>query len=394
MTAPRHALVTGSAGFVGRAVCRRLLDEGWRVTGIDALTDYYDPGLKRARLATLESPAFRNVEARIETPGVLGRLMEERPDAVVHLAAQAGVRHSIEAPETYVEANLTGTFRLLEAARAHPPTHLLLASTSSVYGANAEMPYTETAKADLPMSFYAATKKANEAMAHSYAHLYGLPTTMFRFFTVYGPWGRPDMALFKFVRAALSNEPIDLYNGGEMRRDFTYIDDLVEGVVRLIDVPPPLPRPAGPAIPGALPTLPDDAVPTAVAEAHAAPVPGDPNAPVPGDPNAPVPGDPNAPVPGDPNAPVPGDSLSPVAPFRIVNIGNASPVELGAFIAAIEAALGRPIERRLLPMQPGDVPATWADTSLLETLTGHRPATPVAEGVRRFVVWYRDFYGA
>ena len=330
----RHALVTGTAGFVGRAVASRLLGEGWRVTGLDAVTDYYDVGLKRARLATLTPhEGFRAVEARLETPGVLAGLMEERPEAVVHLAAQAGVRHSIDAPETYLDANVTGTFRLIEAARAHPPRHLLLASTSSVYGANEEMPYAETDKCDTQMSFYAATKKANEAMAHAYAHLYGLPTTMFRFFTVYGPWGRPDMAPWKFVQAALEGLPIDVYNQGEMRRDFTYIDDLAEAVMRLIDVPPARPE-------GAVPD---------------------------------------------------GDSLSPVAPFRIVNIGNSEPVELLDFIAAIEAATGREIERRLLPMQPGDVPATWADTSLLEQLTGSRPTTPVAEGVARFVAWYRDW---
>jgi UDP-glucuronate 4-epimerase len=337
MTARRHALVTGTAGFVGAALARRLLDDGWRVTGIDAVTDYYDVALKRDRLARLEGPGFRAVEARIETPGLLAELMQERPDTVVHLAAQAGVRYSIEAPETYVDANLVGTFRLIEAARHQPPGHMLLASTSSVYGAGVEMPYREDARADWQMSFYAATKKANEAMAHSYAHLYGLPMTMFRFFTVYGPWGRPDMALFRFVRAALAGEPIELYNGGEMQRDFTYIDDLVEAVVRLIDVPPALPGPARETIPG--------------------------------------------------------DSLSPVAPWRVVNIGNATPVEVGDFVAAVEAALGHPVERRLLPMQPGDVPATWADTALLERLTDYRPATPVETGVRHFVDWYRGHYG-
>jgi UDP-glucuronate 4-epimerase len=306
------------------------------VTGVDAVTDYYDPALKRARLATLEAPGFRNVEARIETPGVLDGLLAEGADAVIHLAAQAGVRYSLEAPEAYLEANVIGTFRLLEAARAHPPRHLLLASTSSVYGANTAMPYRETDKADTQMSFYAATKKATEAMAHAYAHLHGLPVTMFRFFTVYGPWGRPDMAPWKFVSAALEGRPIDVYNHGQMQRDFTYIDDLVEVVVRLIDVPP---------------VRPDGQV-------------------------------------------APGDSLSPVAPFRIVNIGNAAPVGLMDFIAAIEAATGRKVERRMLPMQPGDVPATWADTTLATHLTGFTPATPLAEGVARFVAWYRQRCGS
>jgi UDP-glucuronate 4-epimerase len=311
---PGTALVTGSAGFIGHAVCARLLADGWSVTGIDAVTDYYDPALKRARLATLvPNPRFTAVEARIEEPGHVHALMSDRPDLVIHLAAQAGVRHSIEAPESYVNANLIGTFRLLEAARAHPPRHMLLASTSSVYGANTEMPYAETQKADTQMSFYAATKKATEAMAHSYAHLYDLPVTMFRFFTVYGPWGRPDMA-----------------------RDFTYIDDLVEAVLRL-----------SAAIPDR-PTAPDDVRA--------------------------------------------GDSLSPVAPFRIVNIGNAAPVRLMDFIEAIESATGRQLQKEMHPMQPGDVPATWADTRLLEKLTGFQPSTPIGVGVDKFVAWYRSFY--
>ncbi len=340
MPETRHALVTGTAGFVGHAVAHRLLADGWRVTGLDAVTDYYDPALKRARLATLEPHAgFRAVEARLETPGVLDELFAERPEVAIHLAAQAGVRFSLEAPETYLDSNVTGTFRLLEAARAYPPRHLLLASTSSIYGANTDMPYAETDRADTQMSFYAATKKANEAMAHVYAHLHGLPMTMFRFFTVYGPWGRPDMAPWKFVAAAFEGRQIDVYNHGEMRRDFTYIDDLVEAVVRLVEVPPARPDGTG-------------------------------------------------------HAPVPDDSLSPVAPFRIVNIGNSEPVELMDFIAAVEAATGRTLEKRMLPIQPGDVPATWASTALLERLTGHRPATPVAEGMRRFVDWYRDWTGA
>ncbi|MEM7709226.1 MAG: SDR family NAD(P)-dependent oxidoreductase [Pseudomonadota bacterium] len=332
----RTALVTGSSGFIGYHLCRRLLDDGFRVIGIDAMTDYYDVALKARRRAMLrQSDVFSDVEDRVETPGRLADLFaEHRPDVVVHLAAQAGVRYSIEAPESYVEANLMGTFRLLEAMRAHPPAHSLLASTSSVYGANTDLPYGETDRTDAQMSFYAATKKANEAMAHSYAHLYDLPVTMFRFFTVYGPWGRPDMALFKFTRAILAGEPIEVFNHGDMSRDFTYVDDLVEGIRLLID-----------AAPVRMDDVPD------------------------------------------------GDSLSPVAPWRVVNVGNSDSVRLTTFIDAIESAVGRPAERTLLPMQPGDVPATWADASLLERLTGYRPKTQVADGVERFVAWYRDFYG-
>ena len=327
----KRALVTGSAGFIGYHLCHRLLAAGWQVTGLDAMTPYYDVTLKQRRHALLaQHPAFRPVEGRIEDEGRVASLAQGA-DAILHLAAQAGVRHSIDAPRSYVDANLTGTFQVLEAARATRPAHLLIASTSSVYGANTAMPYAETDKADLPMSFYAATKKAAEAMAHSYAHLYAIPTTMFRFFTVYGPWGRPDMALFKFTRAILAGEPIDIYNHGDMRRDFTYVDDLVEGIIRLIATPPN----------------------------HSA---------------------------GD------RDSLSPVAPFRIVNIGNGAPVGLIDFVQAIEEALGMTAKKNLLPMQPGDVPATWADASLIEALTGPLPRTAIRDGVRRFVDWYRDYY--
>ncbi|CTQ32583.1 NAD-dependent epimerase/dehydratase family protein [Jannaschia rubra] len=324
------ALVTGSAGFIGYHLCDLLLAEGWNVVGIDNLSNYYDPELKRRRHERL-GRGFTPVIDDIATPGLLTELIgEHRPEAVIHLAAQAGVRHSIDAPRDYVHANLVGTHELLEAGRAHPPAHMLLASTSSVYGAGTDMPYRETMKTDAQMSFYAATKKANEAMAHSYAHLYGLPITMFRFFTVYGPWGRPDMALFRFTRAILRDEPIDVYNHGRMRRDFTYVGDLVRGIVDLIAVPP-----------------------------------------------------------GD--APVSDrDSLSPVAPHRIVNIGNGETVELDRFIAAIEAATGRTARRNLMEMQPGDVPATWADTTLLAELLGRPlPRTPIEEGVRAFVDWYR-----
>ncbi|MGA1180330.1 MAG: GDP-mannose 4,6-dehydratase [Marivivens sp.] len=331
------ALITGSAGFIGYHLAQDLLAHGYEVIGLDAMTDYYDVRLKERRQAMLlQSPAFRAVNRRIEEDGVLHDLIAaERPDVIVHLAAQAGVRYSIDAPRSYVEANLIGTFNLLEAVRATPCAHLLMASTSSVYGANTDMPYAETDKADTQMSFYAATKKANEAMAHSYAHLYGLPITMFRFFTVYGPWGRPDMAHFKFTRAILADEPIDIYNHGVMQRDFTYIDDLVNGIRLLINAVPPKYDKAR--------------------SEH--------------------------------------DSLSPVAPFRIVNIGNGETVQLADFIAAIEAACGRKAIRNLMPMQPGDVPATWADNRLLVDLTGYTPTTSVQEGIARFVAWFREYYG-
>jgi len=330
----RRALVTGSAGFIGYHLCRRLLADGWAVTGLDAMTPYYDVRLKERRHAMLaQSEGFRAVTGLVEEPGRMAALAETlRPDTILHLAAQAGVRHSIDAPRDYVTANLQGTFEVLEAARSQVPGHLLIASTSSVYGANASMPYAETDRADHQMSFYAATKKATEGMAHSYAHLYGIPTTMFRFFTVYGPWGRPDMALFKFTRAILSGDPIEVYNHGEMQRDFTYIDDLIEGIVRLIGVVPGT-EPVGAA-----------------------------------------------------------DSLSPVAPWRAVNIGNGAPVRLLDFVEAIEGALGQHAIKRLMPMQPGDVPATWADAALIRDLVGPLPRTDIAEGVRRFVAWYRDYH--
>lgn len=332
----KTALITGSAGFIGYFTARALLLDGWRVIGLDALTDYYDVMLKIRRHEMLEEmPGFTAVTGSLETPGLLRQLFEDhRPQLVIHLAAQAGVRHSIENPASYVQSNLVGTAELLEAVRAFPPAHTLLASTSSVYGANTEMPYVETHKVDTQMSFYAATKKATEAMAHSYAHLYGLPITMFRFFTVYGPWGRPDMAHFKFTKAILNGDPIEVYNHGNQQRDFTYIDDLVAGIV---------------ALAGAIP---------------------------------------------DPKAPVPGDSLSPVAPFRVVNIGNGTPVKLMDYIAAIEAACGRKAEKVFRDAQPGDVPATWADTSLLEALTGSRPNTDVRIGLQHFVDWYRSYFGA
>ncbi len=332
----KTALITGTAGFIGFHTAEALLQAGWRVIGLDAVTDYYDVSLKEARHDILKNhDAFTPVIARVETPGVFMDLLEKhKPDTVIHLAAQAGVRYSIDHPRSYVDANILGTYELLEALRAHPVPHTLIASTSSVYGANTEMPYAETHKADTQMSFYAATKKATEAMAHSYAHLYDLPITMFRFFTVYGPWGRPDMAIFLFTKAILNGEPIKVFNHGKSRRDFTYIDDLVAGLTALIDA-----------------------------------------------------------APGE-DAPDTGDSLSAVAPFRVVNIGNSEPVELMDFIKAVEAACGSEAEKNFMPIQPGDVPATWAETALLEKLTGSRPATPVAEGVQKFVDWYRDFYKA
>lgn len=331
----RTILVTGSAGFIGFHLSRLLIAEGFRVVGVDAMSDYYDVRLKEARHALLRrSNAFSAEEFDILEAGrLLDFARGAAPDAIVHLAAQAGVRYSIENPRAYIDTNITGTFNIMECARELKVAHLLMASTSSVYGANTEMPFTEGQKADTPLTIYAATKKATEALAHSYAHLWSLPTTMFRFFTVYGPWGRPDMALFKFVRGIVEGTPIEVYNGGEMWRDFTYVGDLVRAIRLLIDVPP---------------------------------------------------------VAGEP---VEGDSLSPVAPFRIVNIGNSDRVKLTDFIDAIEAELGRTAERQLLPMQAGDVPATWADATLLQRLTGYAPRTDVREGIKRFAAWYREYYG-
>lgn len=286
----------------------------------------------------LQYASYRSVHEKVEAPKILMNLFEEeRPDVVIHLAAQAGVRYSIENPRAYLESNINGTFELLEAARAFPPEHMLLASTSSAYGANEEMPYRETVKADHQMSFYAATKKSTENMAHSYAHLFDLPITMFRFFTVYGPWGRPDMALFKFTKAILNGVSFDVYNHGDMSRDFTYIDDLVNGMHLLID---------------AIPSV--EHIPNANGYAE--------------------------------------DSKSRVAPFRIVNIGNSKPHQLLDFIRAIEDSLGIKAVKNLMPMQAGDVPSTWADTTLLEMLTGYVPTTDIATGVQNFVGWYRDYY--
>ena len=328
--------ITGAAGFIGFHLAKRMLEGGWTVIGFDGMTPYYNPKLKEARLSILEAfPKFSFCKGMLEEEGRLTKLVGDfGPDAIIHLAAQAGVRYSIDAPRSYVASNLIGTHEVLEAARQSQPKHLLMASTSSAYGANTEMPYAEEHKAVHPMSFYAATKIANEAMAHSYAHLFKIPTTMFRFFTVYGPWGRPDMALFKFTSAILKDEPIDVYNQGNMRRDFTFVEDLVEGIVRLVGK-----------------------------------------------------------APGE-TSEVRGDSLSPVAPFRVVNIGNGSPLPLSEFIQAIEKATGRTAKRNLMPMQPGDVPATWADASLIKSLVGELPRTDINEGVQRFVEWYRGWNGS
>ncbi|MBB3034368.1 UDP-glucuronate 4-epimerase [Erythrobacter lutimaris] len=302
------------------------------------MTDYYDVRIKRRRHAMLaQNPRFTSSEAMLEDAEALNAACTQfKPDVIVHLAAQAGVRYSLENPRAYLDANVVGTFNLMECARELAVDHLLMASTSSVYGANDQMPFDENQKADTPLTFYAATKKATEAMAHSYAHLWNLPTTMFRFFTVYGPWGRPDMALFKFTRGILNGEPIDIYNHGRMYRDFTYVTDLAHGIRLLIDAIPE--RPAAP-----------EDVPE-------------------------------------------WDSLSPVAPFRIVNIGNNDKIRLEDFVDAIEEECGRPAQRNYMDMQMGDVPATWADANLLHNLTGFAPQTDVREGIRQFVAWYRDYY--
>jgi len=339
----KRAFITGTAGFIGYHLADRLLAEGWQVFGYDGMTDYYDVSLKQRRHHMLHQyPQFTSTQALLEDAAALRAAVDHAaPDVVIHLAAQAGVRYSIDNPRAYVEANIVGTFNLMEAALAARPAHLLMASTSSVYGANTQMPYAEAHKADTQMSFYAATKKANEAMAHAWAHIHGLPTTMFRFFTVYGPWGRPDMALFKFTRAILEGTPIDVYNHGQMWRDFTYVDDLVRAIRLLMDTPP------------------DGA--------------GDAEAPA--------------------RTGFAGDSLSPIAPFRVINIGNSTKVRLEDFIDAIEDATGNKAIRHYMDMQQGDVPATWADADLLRQLTGYAPQTEMREGVARFVDWYRATYG-
>ncbi|MDA7426695.1 NAD-dependent epimerase/dehydratase family protein [Thalassococcus lentus] len=334
----RKVFITGSAGFIGYHLAQVLLDEGFVVHGYDGMTDYYDVSLKQRRhQMLLQNPNFSATEGMLEDRDLFDRVADAfEPDVIVHLAAQAGVRYSLENPRAYVDSNVVGTFNVMEAARRHSVDHLLMASTSSVYGANEQMPFSETDKADTQITIYAATKKATESMGHAYAHLWNLPTTMFRFFTVYGPWGRPDMALFKFVKAIREGRPIDIYNHGEMYRDFTYVTDLVRGIRLLVD---------------AVPERPEDGV-----------------------------------VPE-------GDSLSPVAPWRVVNIGNSDKVKLLDFVDAIEASLGQEAIRNYMDMQKGDVPATWADARLLQTLTGYRPQTDVRTGVQQFVDWYIDYYG-
>ena len=334
----RTVLITGSAGFIGFHLSQLLLVEGLRVVGYDGMTDYYDVRLKERRhQMLLQNPNFSCTVGMLEDMDTLNSLaMAEKPDVIVHLAAQAGVRYSLENPRAYIDANLIGTFNVMECARELEVDHLLMASTSSVYGANEEMPFDEREKCDTQLTLYAATKKANEAMAHSYAHLWDLPTTMFRFFTVYGPWGRPDMALFKFTRGILEGTPIDIYNQGEMFRDFTYVTDLVRGIRLLIDAAPERPERK-------------EDIPK-------------------------------------------WDSLSPVAPWRVVNIGNSDKVRLMDFVEAIEAECGREAIKNFMPMQKGDVPATWADATLLKELTGYAPQTNVREGIRQFVAWYRDYY--
>ena len=331
-------LVTGSAGFIGSHVALRLLERGESVVGIDNLNDYYDVELKKARLARFnDHPNF--VQERVDLAdraAVEGVFARHTPDRVVNLAAQAGVRYAAENPHVYVSSNVTGFLHVLEGCRHHGVQHLVYASTSSVYGANTALPFSEHASTQHPLTLYAATKKANEMMAHAYAHLYGVPCTGLRFFTVYGPWGRPDMALFLFTKAILAGEPIQVFNHGHHRRSFTYIDDVVDGVVRVLDrVPTPDPRWRGDA---------------------------------------------------------PDPSSSGVAPYRIYNIGNAKPVELLRYIEVLEQCLGRKAQMEMLPLQPGDVPDTEADTTDLEAAVGGEPVVSVEEGVARFVQWYREYY--
>lgn len=331
-------LVTGSAGFIGSALSHALLSRGDEVIGFDSVNDYYEVSLKEARLALLKQrPGFVEIRRSLEDrDGLFRTFADHRPEVVVNLAAQAGVRYSLTNPHAYIDANLVGFCNILEACRKHEIRHLVYASSSSVYGANTQMPFSVHHNVDHPVSLYAATKKANELMAHTYSHLFGIPTTGLRFFTVYGPWGRPDMALFKFTRNILDGKPIDVFNHGRHRRDFTYIDDIVEGVIRTMD------RVAAP----------------------------------------------NPDWNGD--QPDPGSSRG---PYRLYNIGNHEPVELMRFIGVLETCLGRKAEKNFLPMQDGDVPATFADVDDLMRDTGYAPKTPIETGVARFVAWYREYYG-
>jgi len=331
-------LVTGAAGFIGCHVSQRLLERGDTVVGLDNLNDYYDPSLKESRLDVIRgNSAFSFVRMDLEdADGLMGLFAAEGFDRVVHLAAQAGVRYSIENPRAYIDSNIVGTLNVLEGCRHHPVEHLVYASSSSVYGSNTAMPFSVHDNVDHPLSLYAASKKANELMAHTYSNLYDIPTTGLRFFTVYGPYGRPDMALFYFTKSILAGEPIDVFNYGKHRRDFTYIDDIVEGILRTLDhIATPAPE-------------------------------------------------------WDSGNPDPGTSS---APYRIYNIGNSKPVELMHYIHVIEECLGKKAEMNLLPLQPGDVPDTYADVQALVTDTGYQPDTSVDEGVSRFIKWYLDYYG-
>ena len=332
-------LVTGAAGFIGYHVADRLLRDGHTVVGLDNLSDYYDPQLKRDRLAELEPHgAFEFVEMDVaDLDGVRDLFGAHGFGRVVHLAAQAGVRYSLENPAAYVFSNQVGFLSIVEGCRQVGAEHLVYASSSSVYGANGRVPFSVHHGIDHPVSLYAATKASNELVAHAYSKLYGLPTTGLRFFTVYGPWGRPDMAIFKFARAIVEGDPIDIYNHGDMKRDFTYVDDIVEGVVRVLD------RPAQPDLSW--------------------------------------------------SAEAPDPATSGVAPYRVYNIGNGQPVDLLEFVSVLEEELGTPARKNLLPMQPGDVPLTFADTTELYQDTGFEPNTPLREGVRRFVAWYQAYYG-
>lgn len=333
-------LVTGNAGFIGFHTSRRLLEAGHEVVGIDCLTEYYDVSLKQRRLAILAQHAgFRHHGCALEDkPAVDEVFRDTRPDIVIHLGAQAGVRYSLENPQAYIEANVIGSFNILEACRHRPVQHLLMASTSSAYGANDKYPFEETDKAVHPITLYAATKGSMELMGHCYAHLFSIPTTAFRFFTVYGPWGRPDMAYFLFTKKILAGEPIQVFNYGESYRDFTYVDDLVTSILRLVECKPPLP--------GAR----------------------------------------------DGMAAIPGDTLSPVAPYRLVNIGAGRPEKLTDLIDELEAALGLKAERVYLPLPPGDVVKTFAHAELLQGLTGQKPSTPLSVGIKEFVRWYRTHF--
>ena len=330
-------LVTGAAGFIGMATALRLLERGDEVVGLDNLNDYYAVSLKDSRLEQLNRhPGFRFVKMDVaDRPGIEKLFADEKFAKVIHLAAQAGVRYSIQNPNAYVDSNLVGFVNILEGCRHNQVQHLVYASSSSVYGGNTKMPFSEHDSVDHPVSLYAATKKANELMAHTYSHLYRLPTTGLRFFTVYGPWGRPDMSPILFASAILEGRPINVFNHGDMQRDFTYIDDIVEGVLRVLDK-------------------------TATVNAGYEPISADP--------------------------------ATSNAPYRVFNIGNNDPVQLLDFIGAIESAIGQKAEKKLLPMQDGDVKATFADTSLLNDWVGFSPATPIQEGVNRFVTWYRDYY--